>query len=208
MKLYYFETSNPRKACVVARHLRSPVQFVRVDLTKGEHQTPEFLAINPNAKVPVLVDGDTVVWESNAIMAYLADQAGSDLWPEDARRIEILRWLSWDMMHFSRHAGTLFFENAIKARFGLGEPDAAAIDEAMGFFRRFAGVLDSHLKGRDWLVGDGLTIADVSVGALLPEADVAGLPLAEFPEISRWYAQLAELPAWREPFPSQAASAA
>ena len=54
---------------------------------------PEYLAINPNGKVPVLVDGDTVIWESNAIMAYLADQAGSDLWPKDARQIDVLRWL-------------------------------------------------------------------------------------------------------------------
>jgi len=208
MKLYYFETSNPRKACAVARYLNSPVEFVRVDLSKGEHQTPEFLALNPNGKVPVLVDGDRCLWESNAIMAYLSDKAGFDLWPKDERQIEVLRWLSWDMMHFSRHAGTLFFENVIKARFGLGERDPAAVEEAMGFFRRFASVLDSHLKGRRYLVGDGLTIADFSVGALLPEADAAGLPLDDFAEVRRWYAQLEQLPAWQEPFPSQAASAA
>jgi glutathione S-transferase len=208
MKLYYFETSNSRKACAVARHLELPVTFVRVDLGKGEHKAPDFLAINPNGKEPALVDGELRLWESSAIMAYLADKAGSDLWPKDARQIEILRWLSWDMMHFSRHAGTLFFEQVIKPRFGLGEPNLAAIDEARGFFRQFAGVLESHLQDRAYVVGDSLTIADFSLGAHLPEAEAAHMPLEDFPAMRHWYARLEQLPAWRAPFPSPVTAAA
>jgi glutathione S-transferase len=208
MKLYYFETPNARKACAVARHLDAPVEFVRVDLTKGEHKAPTFLTINPNGKVPALEDGEMRLWESAAIMAYLADKAGSDLWPKDARQIDVIRWLTWDAMHFSRHAGTLFFEQVVKPRFGLGEPNLAAIDEAMGFFRQFAGVLDRHLKGRKYLVGDGLTIADFAVGSLLPNARDAKLPIDEFAEISRWYAQLEQIPGWQEPFPRQEPNAA
>jgi glutathione S-transferase len=98
-----------------------------------------------------------------AIMCYLADKAGSDLWPKDARQNDVIRWLSWDAMHFSRHGGTLFFPRVVKPQFGLGDPDLAAIDEAMGFFREFAGVLNSHLEGRRYLVGDGLTVADFAV---------------------------------------------
>ena len=208
MKLYYFETPNPRKPCAVARYLNAPVEFVRIDLTKGEHKTPEFLAINPNGKVPALEDGEVRLWESAAIMCYLADKASSSLWPKDARQIEAVRWLSWDALHFSRHAGTLFFQRVIKPRFGLGDPDLAAIEEAMGFFRQFAGVLNSRLEGRGSVVGDGLTVADFALGAFLPHAKEAGLPLDEFPEIRRWYAKLEQLPAWREPFPKPAASAA
>jgi glutathione S-transferase len=208
MKLYYFETPNAHKACAVARYLDAPVEFVRVDLTKGEHKAPTFLAINPNGKVPALQDGEMRLWESAAIMAYLADKAGSDLWPKDARQIDVIRWLTWDAMHFSRHAGTLFFEQVVKPRFGLGEPNLAAIDEAIGFLRQFAGVLDSHLKGRKYLVGDRLTIADFAAGSLLPHARDAKLPIDEFAEISRWYAQLEQIPAWREPFPRQEANAA
>jgi glutathione S-transferase len=78
----------------------------------------------------------------------------------------------------------------------------------MGFFRQFAGVLDSHLKGRKYLVGVGLTIADFAVGSLLSHARDAKLPSDEFAEISRWYAQLEEIPGWREPFPRQEANAA
>src|SRR3954462_9511039 len=70
MKLYYADTLNPRKACAVARYLNSPVEFVHVDLRKGEHKTPAFLAINPNGKVPAFSDGDLKLWEANAIMCY------------------------------------------------------------------------------------------------------------------------------------------
>jgi glutathione S-transferase len=166
------------------------------------------LAINPNGKVPALEDGDVRLWEAAAIMCYLADQAGSSLWPKDRRQIDVIRWLSWDAMHFSRHAGTLFFQRVVKPMFGLGDPDPAAIEEATGFFRQFAGVLDGHLKGHAYLVGDGLTVADFAVGSFLPGAKAAQMPLDEFPEIRRWYAQLEQLPAWREPFPSQTANAA
>lgn len=204
MKLYYATTLSPRKACAVARHLSSPVEFVPVDLGRGEHLQPPYLAINPNGKVPALTDGDRVLWEANAIMCHLADKAGSDLWPHDGRQIEIVRWFSWDADFFSRYAGTLYFEHLIKPRFGLGEPDPAAIAGALGDFRRYARVLDDHLKGRDWLVGDGMTVADFAVAVTLPYAGQAGIPLDEFPEIRRWHDRLNELDAWREPFPAMA----
>jgi glutathione S-transferase len=204
MKLYYAESLCPRKACAVARHLDSPVEYVHVDLGKGEHQEPAYLAINPNGKVPALTDGDRALWEANAIMCYLADKAGSDLWPRDGRQIEIVRWLGWDADHFTRHAGTLYFEHLVKARFGMGDPDPAAIEEALGYFRKYARVLGDHLKGRRYLVGDGLTVADFAVGVTLPYAEQVGIPLDEFPDVRRWHDRLSELEAWREPFPAEA----
>jgi glutathione S-transferase len=209
MKLYYFETINPRKACTAARHLGSPVELVRVDLAKGENKTQDYLAINPNAKVPALVDGDTKVWEANAIMAYLARAAGSNLWPRDEdRQIELTRWLSWDAQHFTRHTGVLYFQYIVKPLFFGGSPDPAAVDEATGFFRRFAAVLNDHLRGRKYILGDTLTIADFAVGVTLPYAEKAHIPVKEFPEIERWHGRLNELPAWREPFPKAMAGAA
>ena len=77
MKLYYFETINGQKACAVAKYLDAPVEYVRVDLSKGEHKAPGYLAINPNGKIPALVDGETNLWESSAIMCYLALKAKS-----------------------------------------------------------------------------------------------------------------------------------
>jgi glutathione S-transferase len=125
--------------------------------------------------------------------------AGSDLWPDGDRQIEVMRSLSWDSQHFTRHAGSLYFEHIVKPAFGMGSPDRAVVEEATGFFRRFAAVLNDHLSGRAYLVGDALTVADF--------AERARLPLAEFPEIERWHARLSELPAWLAPFPVARAAA-
>jgi len=202
MKLFYCETLNPRKACAVARYLKSPVEFVRIDLGRGENKTPEFLAINPNGKVPVLQDGDKTLWESNAIMCYLSDVAKSDLWPHDGRQIDVIRWLSWNEQHFTRHASVLYFEYIIKPLFGIPAADAAVLEEATKHFRTFAAVLNTHLSDRKFLVGDGLTVADFAVAVSLPYADAAHLPLSDFPAIQRWHDRLNEIPAWREPFPA------
>ncbi len=208
MKLYYFETINPQKACAVAKYLNSPVEFVRVDMTKGQHKSPDFLAINPNGKVPALVDGDTRLWESNAIMCHLARAAKSEIWPTDsAKQIEVMKWLSWNSEHFTRHASTLYFNYHIKPRFGLGAPDTEASDEASGYFKEFAAVLDDHLATRDFLLGDQLTIADFAASVTLPYAAEIKLPLDGFKNIARWHSRLEKLPAWREPFPQAKAVA-
>jgi glutathione S-transferase len=202
MKLYYFETPNARKPCAVAKHLQSPVEFIRVDLTRSEHKQPEYLAINPNGRVPALQDGDFRLWESHAIMCHLARKADSDLWPTDEReQVDILRWLNWDTAHFSRHASRLFFQRAVKPAFGLGAPDANEIEDATGFFNMFARVLNEHLQGRNTIACDRLTVADFAVGSVLPYAEDAELPLEPYPEIRRWHEGLMALPAWRDPFP-------
>lgn len=202
MQLYYFESPNPRLACAVARHVDAPVEYFRVDLARGEQRRPEYLAINPNGKVPTLVDGSTVLWEAPAIACHLACRTGSDLWPrEEGRHAEIVRWINWSTAHFSRHAGSLFFERVIRPALGLGEPDAAAMDEATRYFIQYAGVLNDVLKGREHLVGDRLSVADFTVATFLAVAEPSGLPLEGFDDIHRWYRQIEALPAWREPFP-------
>jgi glutathione S-transferase len=206
-KLYYAEVLTPRKACAVARYLRSPVEFVRVDLGKGEHQSPGFAAINPNQKVPVLDIGGRTIWESNAIICFLARFAGSDLWPQDERQIEVLRWLNWDAQHFTRHGGDLYFEYVIRPMFDLGPVNEAAVAEATGYFRKYAEILNVHLRGRTYLLDDTLTVADFALAVALPYARAAHLPVGEFPEIERWHERLNELPAWREPFPAMRAAA-
>jgi glutathione S-transferase len=209
MKLYYFETINGQKACAVAKYLESPVEFVRVDLAKGEHKAPGYLAVNPNGKIPALQDGDTKIWESNAIMCHLARRAKSDLWPVDpAKQIEVMKWLSWNSEHFTRHAGTLYFNYVIKPKFGLGEIDPKAVDEATGFLRPFVEVLDRELDGRTFLLGDHLTVADFAVSVTLPYAETIRMPLDGFSNIARWKSQLEEIPAWHEPFPATQARAA
>lgn len=203
MKLYYADVLKPRPACAVARLLELPIEYIYLDLGKGEHLTPDYWKLNPNAKVPTLVDGESVLWESNAIMCYLADKAGSSLWPRDtARQIDIVRWFGWSSDHFTACGGALYFEYVIKPRFGLGEADETVVESALADFRRYAAVLDAHLRGRSHLVGEALSVADFAVAVTLPYADQARLPLEEFPDVQPWHDQLNALDAWRSPFPA------
>jgi glutathione S-transferase len=205
MKLYYAETLMPRKPCALAKHLKSSVEYAYVDLGKGEHRGDAYKAVNPNRKVPALVDGELKLWESNAIMCHLAAKAGSDLWPGDpARQVEAIRWLSWDQGHFTRYLGVPYVQYVIKPHYGLGDPDLKAVEEALGPWRKSAAILEEHLGGRTWLTGDHLSVADFALAVTLPWAEAAHIPLDEFPAIQRWHDRLNELEAWREPWPAMA----
>lgn len=203
MQLYYFHTPNARKACAAAKQLGLKPDYRFVDLGQGAQRAPEFLAINPNGRVPTLVDEGRVIWESNAIMFHLARKAGSDLWPRDHREVDVIRWLSWDLAHFTRHTNTLFYEGVVKPQIGMGEPSQDILKEALHQFRHNAPVLDKHLAGRTWVVGDGLTVADFALASYLPEAPVSGVPVAEFPNIGKWLARVMALPAMADPYPPQ-----
>jgi glutathione S-transferase len=172
-------------------------------LDKGEHKKPDYLAFNPNGKVPTLVDGDKVLWEADAILCYLAKHAGSNLWPDDARQADIVSWFSWNSQHFIQSGGALYFEFVIKSRFNIGPPDTAAVEKAKKSFRAQAKVLDNHLRNRKWLVGEQLSVADFSVAVTLPYAAKAEMPLDEFPEVRRWHDQLSALDGWLDPFPQR-----
>jgi glutathione S-transferase len=207
MKLYYMETMNPRKVCATAKYLRVPVEYVPIESVPGGLKGPEYLAINPNGRAPVLRDGDLTLWESAAIMTYLSVQAKSDLWPvsDPARQVEVVRWVSWDLCEFASHAGAFYFENYIKPKFGFGPSDPAALEAHREPLKRAAQLLDAHLERRRFLVGERLSIADFCVGVLLPMQDEIGLPLREFRHLQRWHDQLLEIEAWRNPWPRPSA---
>ena len=107
-----------------------------------------------------------------------------------------MRWLTWESAHWDAES-CVAYEKASKAVLGLGPPDPAFVARGEQNFARFAAVLDGSLKGRTWLIGERLTIADFSVGGLVPSAERMELPVGNFPEILRWYKGLAALPAWQ-----------
>jgi glutathione S-transferase len=187
------------KVLAGADHLGIDCDIRIVDLTKGEQRTPQFLALNPNARVPVLEEDGFALWESNAILQYLADIEGDGaLLPNDARgRADVTRWQCWDMGHWDPACATLIFERVVKQIFGGGDPDAGECARGEERFHRCAAVLDRHLGGHRFITGEALTVADFSIGAPLNLALPARLPLDAYPEIVRWHAELAELPAWR-----------
>lgn len=207
MQLHFAQTMMPRKACFVARHLNAPVDFIPVDLGKGEHKAPAFRALNPNTKVPVLVDGDLVLWESDAIMLHLALTMESGLWPSDPRgQVEAQRWLSWAAHEFNPQTGTLYFEHIIRPMFGLGAVDAEAESAALARTRKGLALLDAHLKGRDFLLGPRLSLADISVAITFPYAEKAAIPIADYPGVARWNERLSTHRFWNEPFPEAVAA--
>ena len=201
MKLYVLPPS-PRALKVIAlkNHLGLECEMQVVDLGKDEHLTAEFAALNPNKKMPVLEDDGFVLWESNAILYYLAaKRPDSGLWPADPKRqADVLRWLSWESAHWDAQAcGAIGFERGSKRVLRLGAPDPAQIVRGEQEFHRCAAVLNGQLGGRQWLIGEDLTIADFSVGAWLAVAHPFQLPVAPYTEILRWYEGLASLPAWQ-----------
>jgi glutathione S-transferase len=201
MELYVFPPS-PRafKAMAVANHLGMDWTLRMVDLIKGEQKVPEFVALNPNMRMPVLKDGDYVVWESNAIGQYLATKKPeSGLLPADERgRLEVTRWQFWDLAHWDPPCATYIFEHLVKPIVFKSEPDAAAIAKGSELFHRSAKVLDDHLKGKQFVTCDRLTLADFSLGAPLNLGDMSRFPLEPYGEIRRWHATLRSLPAWQK----------
>lgn len=199
MKLYHNPYSqNARRVLSVLKHLGLQVEEHVIDLAKGQQKAPEFLAINPNGKVPALVDGDFHLWESNAIVQYLAEKAGSPLMPTDLRgRAEIARWSAWTNAHFGPAVATLTWERVFKPMFMKMTTDEAEVKKGLERFHAAAPVLNAHLERRKWLMGDQLTVADFTVAACLTYADAAGVPVADYPHVAHWMARMAELPAWQ-----------
>jgi glutathione S-transferase len=212
MKLYLFPPSTRVLAIVALKnHLALECEFEVIDLGRGDQLAPDYRALNPNRKMPTLRDGEFVLWESNAILFYMAAKhPESGLWPSDLRgQADVLRWLAWESAHWDAEScGMVAFEKASRAVLGLGPPDPAFIARGEQNFVRFAAVLDDQLKRRAWLVGERPTIADFSIGAFVPSAVRLGLPIARFGEITRWYEGLAALPAWRDAVAIQSAATA
>jgi glutathione S-transferase len=201
MRLHVFPPS-PRalKVLAVARHLELDFELCIVDLFKGENQTPEYARLNPNRRMPVLEDGDFVLWESNAIQQYLAaKKPESGLWPGDARgQADVARWQHWESAHMTPAAVPIVFQRVVKQLAQLGPTDEAEVAKALPGFEACAAVLNDRLQGRHWLVGERLTIADFCIGACFAFADAASLPLARWPEIGRWYTELRTFPGWQK----------
>lgn len=207
MKLYTHPlSSNGRRVSLVIHQLgiADAVGVEVVDLAKGAQRTPAYLALNPNGKVPTLVDGDLKLTESYAIMIYLCEKTGRrDLYPDElASRTQINRWLFWSANEWSPVIGKLNFENMLKPMLGLGAADPIRVQEAEATFKQLAKVLDAHLQGRQYILGDALSLADFALAASLATALPAKLPIAGFDRLQAWFARIEQLPAWKATTPA------
>jgi glutathione S-transferase len=211
LKIHAFPPS-PRsfKVLAVANHLGIEYELHICDLTRGEQRRPEFGAINPNHKLPALEDDGLRLWESNAIIQYLASlKPESELAPTDERaRADVARWMFWEATTWDPAGATIAFERGVKAILGLGAPDPAEVEKGLQAFNAAAAILDAHLNGRTFVCGDRLTLADFAIGSMLTLTQMVQLPVESYAEIGRWSARLQALPAWQTALAQQKQTAA
>jgi glutathione S-transferase len=199
MKLYLFPAGRANSVLSLKNYLGIDCEIKRLDFHHGDQLKPEYAKLNPNKKMPTLEDDGFLLWESNAILFYIAAKhPDKGLWPSDLKgQADVIRWLAWESAHWDAEScGMVAFERGSKVVMSLGPADPAFEKRGEENWARFGAVLNGYLKGKKWLVGDKLTIADFSIGGMIPNALAVGLSIDQFPEISRWYAQLAALPGW------------
>jgi GST-like protein len=196
IELHYWPTPNGWKVSILLEELGVPYRLVPVDIRKGAQFTPEFLAISPNNKIPAIVDlkpldggAPLAVFESAAILQYLADKHGA-LLPRDTRgRIEVLQWVAWQVAALGPTAGQVhhFLEYA-------QEEVPYAKRRFTREIERLYGVLDARLAGRDFICGD-YSIADIACWPWCRLWRHHQIDIPRFPNVEKWIARLAARPA-------------
>ncbi len=202
MKIYADPiTVNCRKVLAGLDLMGAPYELVHVDYFKAEQKAPAYLAINPNASIPAMVDGDLILWESNAILQYAADKHGcAAVYPTDLKiRADINRWLLWEAAAWFPSCYVYLVENCVKPLLG-GAADPAILDGQAPNFHKLAGILDARLKAHHWIAGTaGPTIADIAVASPMHLHGWQQLPLGDYSNLRRWMLEGVEkLPAWHK----------
>ncbi len=191
IELYYFPSPNGLKVAILLEECGLPYVVRRVDIGRGEQFDPAFLAISPNNKIPAIVDTDTQlpVFESGAILVYLADKAGRFLPRELAARTRTLAWLFWQVGGLGPMAG-----QAHHFRVYATEQVPYGIRRYTDEVNRLYGVMERRLAGAEYLAGE-YSIADMACWPWIRHHERQGQDLADFPSLGRWFAALAARPA-------------
>jgi GST-like protein len=197
IRFYFHPTPNPAKVSLFLEESGLPYEVVPVDTSKGEQHTPEFRAVNPNAKVPAIVDTDGVggnvrVFDSTAILLYLGDKTGQFV-GAPADRGELLSWLFFIASGLGPFSG-----QAVHFQRAAPEKLPYAINRYLREAQRHYQVLNDHLNGRAWIVGDSYSIADMSAWGWLERARFAlgqDDPLAPYPNVRRLHETVSARPA-------------
>ena len=201
MKIYADPiTVNCRKVLAGLDLLDAPFELIHVDYFKAEQKSPAYMAVNPNASLPAMVDGEFVLWESNAILQYAADKVGADTaYPHDLKvRADINRWLLWESSSWFPSCYVFLVENCVKPLLG-SQPDPAVLDAQAEQFHKLAGILDARLAGREWVTGHNPTIADIALAAPMHLHGWQKLPIGDHPNLRRWLTDNVErLPSWQK----------
>jgi GSH-dependent disulfide-bond oxidoreductase len=195
IELYTWTTPNGRKVSIMLEEIGLPYSVHRVDITKGDQFRPDFVALNPNSKIPAIIDSDGPgaapigIFESGAILIYLAEKTGKLLSRESRPRLEALQWLMFQM----GGVGPMFGQAHHFLR-AAPEPIPYGIERYTKETRRLYGVLDRRLKEAPYLAGD-YSIADIATFPWVARHDWHKVELGNFPSVARWYADIAARPA-------------
>ncbi|WP_171236487.1 glutathione S-transferase family protein [Ruegeria sp. HKCCA6837] len=199
IKLHCFgESGNSYKAALALEMSGLDWEPVFVDFFNGATRTPEFRAeVNEMGEAPVLIDGVFRTSQSGAIQAYVTEKSGKFGGKDRDENYDILRWVLWDNHKLSSMAGlTRFLINFLPEQHR--NPDVIAFNQ--GRLKTAYQVLNAHLDGRDWIVGDGVTNADLSCCGYLYYPEPFGFDRADWPHIDAWLTRLSEQPGWKHPY--------
>ncbi|NOD77510.1 MULTISPECIES: glutathione S-transferase family protein [unclassified Ruegeria] len=199
IKLHCFgESGNSYKAALALEMSELDWEPVFVDFFNGQTRTPEFRAeVNEMGEAPVLIDGDFRTSQSGAIQAYVTEKSGKFGGKDREENYDIFRWVLWDNHKLSSMAGlTRFLINFLPEQHR--NPDVIAFNQ--GRLKAAYQVLNAHLEGRDWIVGDGVTNADLSCCGYLYYPEPFGFDRADWPHIDAWLTRLSEQPGWKHPY--------
>lgn len=197
IQLYYWATPNGHKITMFLEEAGLPYEIHPIDITAGDQFKPEFLAISPNNRIPAIVDtapadgGEPIsVFESGAILQYLAGKTGRFLPADPRTRVTVLEWLYWQIGGLGPMAGQ-------NHHFGTYAPEKIpyAIDRYVRETARLYGVLDKRLAGRTFIAGDEYTIADMAAYPWILPHERQQQNLADFPNLERWFKAIAARPA-------------
>jgi GST-like protein len=183
IKLYFHPSPNPMKIALFLEETGLPYEVIPVDTRKGEQHSPEFLKINPNGKTPALVDGDVVVFDSNAIMLHLAETSGQFMTANDpVTRGQMLSWLMFIATGIGPYSG-----QSVHFQHFAPEPKEYAVNRYVFEAERHYHVLNDHLANREWLVGDSYSFLDMSLwgwARMVPRV-INAEAWAKFPHVKR-----------------------
>jgi GST-like protein len=193
--LYTWATPNGRKISILLEEVALPYEVIKVDISSGEQFTPEFLAINPNGKIPAIVDHDgpggerLAIFESGAILIYLAEKTGKLMPSEPVARMAVIEWLMFQMGGFGPMLG-----QAHHFRRFAPERIPYAIERFEKEAARLYTILDRQLTTAEYLAGD-YSIADIACYPWVARCEWQGITLDDFPNVRRWFTTIASRPA-------------
>tara|TARA_Y100001934_G_scaffold12781_1_gene15801 strand:+ start:474 stop:1112 length:639 start_codon:yes stop_codon:yes gene_type:complete len=190
-------TVNSRKVLAGLKLIGADYDVRQYDYFQAEQKSDEFVAVNPNAAFPALIDDDFILWESNAILQYAAEKVGNtNAYPKDIRtRADINRWLLWESSSWFGSCYVYLVENCVKPLLGDTTDESILANEQENF-HKLASILDARLKNSTFLCGEEPTIADVAVAAPMHLHGWAKLPLGDYPNLIRWMTKEIENCSW------------